>query len=496
MKAPYNKACQFVSLIYRWNEKPLNDLEVEVQRTIKSLKLLRIQQRVAVALSGGMDSVALLFCLARLVFYSNLSLSIVHINHNARNAAQEEELFTLYLANKLSCPWFCCKIIQPIPCNTSKEEHWRNVRYSFFNSLNARIGERKIALAHHLDDQLETMLMFFLRGSGRKGLSSLRLSRDNEIIRPFLHIKKSDIERYVKQYDLPYYEDASNEYELYLRNRIRKRVIPILKDINPGIYKTARRLHDIYENEEGLLSYFVGKLLDKVVIHADEGEVHLDRHLIMLEPRSALLQVVRACFDKYFLSTINKTCLESLAQKVHLKNYFSFLINEQFEIEGIYDRITIRRLFNHKDNTRGWLVKIAHAHEGLVKCPYINIILKVKKLTGAFRNESLLFKKNNDVVFFDYNRINFPLMLRPARYGDKIQVYGMKGRIKKLKSIFIDLKIPKTIRWQIPVLEVEGRIVWVLGIRRSIDALVSKGTKCILMLEIERFNNLFLRRYL
>ncbi len=218
-------------------------LITEVEQTIKKFSMLKCNDRVVVAVSGGPDSVALVYILNKLKKKWRLFLHLAHLNHLIRKEeADADRVFVENLADKLKLPLSCESIKITDFSKKEKlsvEEAARKVRYDFLRRVAGKNSARKIALGHNRDDQAETVLMRFLRGSGISGLRGIppkRLSGDFLIIRPLIELSRKQILRFLSAKDIPFRIDSSNLENLYFRNRVRNQLLPALeKNFNPNI---------------------------------------------------------------------------------------------------------------------------------------------------------------------------------------------------------------------------------------------------------------------
>lgn len=214
-------------------------LMLEIKRYIEKNQLIRPGDGVVVGLSGGPDSVFLLYALHTLQPRMGFTLRAVHVHHGIRGAeADRDEAFSEKLCAKLDIPFQAVHVAAPAYAaqhGLSLEEAARILRYKALESARQQLGQTLaawIAVAHHLDDQAETVLHNLVRGAGLRGLAGME-NRRNHVIRPLLSIKREDILKWLKQYDIPYVTDSTNADPHYTRNRIRSTVLPELREINP-----------------------------------------------------------------------------------------------------------------------------------------------------------------------------------------------------------------------------------------------------------------------
>ena len=217
----------------------MDALMLEIKRYIEANQLIRPGDGVLVGLSGGPDSVFLLYALHTLQARMGFTLRAVHVHHGIRGAeADRDEAFSEKLCAKLDIPFQAVHVAAPAyaaQLGLSLEEAARILRYEALEAARQQLTQATaawIAVAHHLDDQAETVLHNLVRGAGLRGLAGME-NRRNHVIRPLLSIKREDILKWLKQYDIPYVTDSTNADPHYTRNRIRSTVLPELREINP-----------------------------------------------------------------------------------------------------------------------------------------------------------------------------------------------------------------------------------------------------------------------
>ena len=231
----------------------------DVERAINKYRLLDKKDKVLVAVSGGPDSVCLLYTLQRLSKKLKFSIHIAHLDHMLRKDSYRDRIFVEQLAKRFNLPISCSRVnVKALIKNSSQEEIARNVRLGFLFNLCREIKADKIALGHNLDDQAETVLMRILRGSGLQGLSAMFPKRkiDNfVIIRPLLDIPRREIEKFLKKKKLKFRTDFTNLKDIYLRNRIRNILLPHLeKKYNPKIKQCLNNMAKGIALDYGYLS--------------------------------------------------------------------------------------------------------------------------------------------------------------------------------------------------------------------------------------------------
>lgn len=229
-------------------------MKQKVLETINKYNLIKSGDFLIVGVSGGPDSICLLYILNELKSELNFKLCVAHINHMIRKEADDETKYVEEFCKKLDIDVFIKKAdILKIAKKEKKgtEETGRNIRYEFFDEIAKKKGANKIATAHNNNDKIETIVMNILRGSGTSGLKGFSPIRDNKYIKPLIDCSRDEIEEYCKKNKLEPKYDKSNEENEYMRNKVRNIIIPyIKKEINPNIFKTINRLSEVIVEED------------------------------------------------------------------------------------------------------------------------------------------------------------------------------------------------------------------------------------------------------
>lgn len=228
-------------------------LRENILKTIRKYNLIDKGDKIVVGVSGGPDSICLLYILYELKTILDCELFVAHVNHSLREVADSETQYVQNTCKKLKIECFVKKTdILKLAKEQKKgtEEVGRNVRYEFFNEILEKTGSNKIATAHNCSDKAETVILNILRGSGVAGLKGIEINRDNKYIRPLLETTREEIEKYCDENNLFPKIDESNSQNIYNRNKVRNKVIPyIKKEFNQNIIKTINRLSEVATEE-------------------------------------------------------------------------------------------------------------------------------------------------------------------------------------------------------------------------------------------------------
>ncbi len=256
-------------------------LEEKVLETIKKYNLLQEKDTVIVAVSGGPDSMCLLNALVNLKEKLKLNkIAVAHVNHMLREEAQEEtEYVKKYCENKNIEIYIKYANIKEISENNkiSEETAGREERYKFFEEIESKINANKIAIAHNLNDNAETVLMHFIRGTGINGLTGIKPYRDGKYIRPLIECDRKEIEEYCKEKKLNPRYDKSNLDNNYTRNKIRNLLIPELKEnYNPNIISGINKLSRIVLKEEEYINKILLETYNEILLQKEDNKITIN----------------------------------------------------------------------------------------------------------------------------------------------------------------------------------------------------------------------------
>ena len=440
---------------------PIKDTIKKVRKTISRHQMLNPGDLCIVAVSGGADSVCLLDILYELKAALGIKLVVAHFDHGLREGEDDAETrFVQDLASSMNLPFESEKATSLMDWTSgSVEEKARDARYSFMESLREDLSAQKIAMGHHLNDQAETVLMRLLRGSGPSGLAGIPPFREKTIIRPLIDTKKEEIESYLKARDLAYVVDSSNLQTDYLRNRIRLELLPSLLEYQPRLIEHLGRLADILRNEN---TYMEGRAEDWVMREADlgaTGEVSIPISSFLGLPPPIRNRVTRQILRKVGkdLRRIDSHHIESVAELGKSKNpHGSLNLPNGLMVKRSYDRMVFRTK-EPESKEFHYLLDEAGTY-------YIEEIGKTIGLVELESNADLNMEGDERKAYLDAEKLQFPLILRNFRPGDRVVPLGMTGR-KKIKDFFIDHKIPVESRSWIPLLVSGDEPVWICGYR-------------------------------
>lgn len=436
------------------------NLENTIDKFIKENNLFTLNDKLLLAVSGGRDSMVMLEVLRKLGY----KIAIAHCNFKLRGKhADDDEKFVETIALnhhlKFHSKSFNTKGFAK-KNKISIQMAARQLRYNWFNELIAKYKYNYLLTAHHLDDHIETVLLNLTRGTGLKGLTGISAKTQN-IRRPLLCVDRNEIDTYVNETKLPFREDHSNEQTYYARNKIRHKVLPVLKEINPSLTETIRKEAVIINSIKQLLIKQLDIFKKKnVKTLADGCEIKVGD---WINDDSKI----------YFINEV-------------LKNY-NFTSDEIWEISEMLDKQPGKFLKSKnyvflvdRDKFIVKLKRTTTKKKVIIHSPkdFLKVALEYELLEAP-----IVIEKRNDFAYIDYNKLSFPLILDTWEKGDKFIPLGMK-HYKKLSDFFVDNKIPLLEKNTIQILRNSNQeIIWIVGHRLDERYKITDQTQKILFLK-------------
>jgi tRNA(Ile)-lysidine synthase len=431
---------------------------------IEQNKLFNKGSKILVAVSGGMDSVIMIHLLKSAGF----NFGIAHCNFQLRDdESTGDELFCYQLAQQFDVPFHtaCFDTLKHAADNKiSTQMAARTLRYQWFEQIRQQAGYSVIALAHHQNDAIETILLNLVRGTGIAGMHGI-LPKSGLLARPMLFLNRDEIWDLTIELQIPYREDSSNTSTKYARNKIRLEVIPKLKELNPALEHTFQNNFEHFRELELLLDGRVSELKDKIFM-AHENETHiLLADLKTLQPQRLLL------FNLLQDYGVNETIVNDLISSL---DKHSGRVFETTSFKLILDR---DKLIITKKN--------AELHQEVLITPNDKEVNYGSYKLQILHDDSPLIVKNNPMaVSVDADLLIYPLTLRRWKTGDHFSPLGMKGR-KKVSDFFIDQKVPLHQKAEIPlVVNGNGEVMWIGGHRLDDHYKVTNNTKKVTIFEL------------
>ena len=411
--------------------------------------------RVAVAVSGGADSVCLLHVLLDLAPRWDLTLSVLHVNHNLRgDASRDDAEFVRTVAAGRNLPFTLCDLdLSNSPGNL--EESARRARLAFFHDQLGGGAATRVAVGHTRSDQAETVLFRFLRGSGATGLAAIRPVTDRGIVRPLIEIDRGEIVRFLRDRAIPWREDATNATLDFARNRIRHQLMPQLaREWNPALAGTLARTADLSLAEEAYWKAETDRLADLHITRCD-GAVLMSAAALAALPLAAGRRLVRRAIQ--------------LAGGGHKSSGFSHIGavlglaarlqgNGRTQLPGIEVQRSFDWLRLAPDAPDG-AYTLRPAVPGITRIPGTDLAISLELLENSETTRLPNTVYNSQMGCLDWNRLSGTLELRSWRPGDQYQPMGFSAA-KKIKALFQQARIPAWERAQWPVLTDAESIVW------------------------------------
>ncbi len=437
----------------------------QFQQFLKRRNLLNPSLQFALAVSGGIDSAAL----CELAKQSGLNFTIAHCNFKLRGAESErDEEFVRSLGKKYEVPVLIQSFETAAYATIHKlsiQEAARNLRYHWFGELHKEKGYDFTLLAHHANDNMETVLMHFFRGSGLHGLTGMPdMVKDSYCLRPLLQLTRYDIETFAKQYGLSWVEDSSNSSDKYTRNFFRNTVIPEIKKIYPqaeeNVLATIERLKKTEALYDKLVNNLEYKLIEKT---GNEFKIAVNQ--------------------------LNKYSATSLPYEIFKR--FHFTEKQVYEIMKLSESETGRYIENENFRViknRAWLI-ISPKHWPFADTLVIEETTKKIYLPDGYLEmkkeaaDKVSINKSMNVALLDCKEFSFPLLLRRWKAGDYFYPLGMRKK-KKLSRFFIDQKLTTTQKENTWVLEANKKILWIVGYRIDDRFKITPGTKEVLQITL------------
>jgi len=420
-------------------------MQQKVQTYILNHQLLTQEGRIIVGVSGGADSVVLLHILVSLGY----DCVIAHCNFHLRmEESDRDETFVRNMAKELKLP------VYTIDFETTKyaEEHKisiemaaRDLRYAWFYELLYIHDAQAIAVAHHADDSIETMLINLVRGTGLRGLTGIQ-PRNHKVVRPLLCCTRLEIETYLVRYDLDHIEDSTNASVDYQRNKFRNEVLPLLMEINPSVRQT---LYDSLDRFEGILTIYQ-HAIDKMkmeIIQNKPGIVMMDIDIIKKQVHIPTLMYELLHPFGFGPAIIEQITiqLDGESGKVFFSDTHRLLKDRKYLLISVIEKNTVEEYSIAEDDK-------------VIELPFLF------KIDKQIINAEFEISKELNRIDVDASKLIFPLVLRRWKEGDSFYPFGMNQR-KKISDFFINNKLSLLEKEHSWILVSNNEIVWIVGQR-------------------------------
>ena len=446
---------------------------------LKNNGLVSPGETIVLAVSGGMDSMVLLHLFSRIQQDWQLRIIVVHVNHLLRgHASDSDERFVIRHVRQSGFPMMSFHANVQILAEQNKlsiEEAARLVRFDCLNQAARQTGADRIALAHHLQDQAETMLMHLARGSGVRGLGGIKPGQ-NFIIHPLLCFTRGEIEQWAVSEKIPYVTDATNTDTRFVRNRIRQYIIaPLIDHYGEEVLRQFGRSASILQETQDYLDHMTREAFDRLVTQLESGEIILDilpfLHYFIIIRKMIIQEIIRRYGYRTTFQEINRI-MDLIAHgtqgaKVYIQNSIQVL---KYPDSLVFSRIN--PIFQY------YTAKVGKP----CVCDGFGILFHARRVKDRTKIE--VRNPDPNIEYIDSDFIEGTLEIRHWKPGDWFIPFGMDHK-KKIHDFFIDEKIPSYRRTNIPIVTCGGSVVWIAGYRLDNRYKVHDHTSRILQLMIE-----------
>ena len=454
----------------------------KLRNYIREKNLFSAEVKLLLGVSGGSDSIALLYLFSLLRSEIDITLLAVHINHQLRGEESEADAVLVRdICQKLGVPL----IVRKINLTDKSENQARQKRFEAFQQVLDAYQFDYIVTGHHSNDQTETMLLNLFRGAGLSGLAGLR-PRSGKVLHPLLCFSKKELQDLLVEAQIPWREDSSNQELSYRRNWIRHKLLPLLEqEINPQISTSLGTQAEIFADAEDMILKRMKSLLKKVVLEQDNQKVILSlsalKHFSKLEQYYIIREVIaeisgsrRDFFAHNFENIINLYSAEG-SKKVSLNN----------GIEAVkeYDKLIIK--FSEESQPIPEPIVVEEDRSRVVWGDYRFSFKVLKVLPNCFSRDPL-------TVYIDADKIKYPFVIRSRKPGDRFIPFGMKQMVK-LKDFLINCKVSKYERDYIPIFDDGEKIFWVTGKRLDQRVAIDDNSTRFLHITAEKIREKQLR---
>ncbi|WP_165042714.1 tRNA lysidine(34) synthetase TilS [Dysgonomonas sp. ZJ709] len=414
----------------------------KVKQYILNNQLLNSGDKIIVGVSGGADSVAILDMLHQLGY----ECIVAHCNFHLRNeesnrdAAFVKDLCKTYNLEFNSIDFDTIKYAADKAI--SIEMAARELRYNWFEELRAKHEAAAIAVAHHQDDSVETVLLNLIRGTGIRGLTGIS-AQNGHVIRPLLCLTRNDIIDYLSQRNISYVTDCTNKEDIYTRNKIRLNIIPLLETINPSVKDSISQTAEHLLQVKNIYLDYIDKAKSEIL---KENKIDIEKLIKYNEPKAILFEILSVY--KFNSETIDNifNALDGISGKIFYSNTHRVLKDRAQLIISEKEADTNNNNFEIRETTT------------TLSSP-VNF-----EIETIFNSPDLTIEKNKNILYVDKNKLNFPLTIRRWQQGDWFIPFGMKGK-KKVSDYFTDQKLSLFEKENVWLLCSDDAIVWIIGYR-------------------------------
>jgi len=472
-----------------------NMLSDRVSENLKEKCGINIQEKIVLGFSGGADSICLLDILNKLGF----KVVVAYFNHQLRPSIDEEVQFVKRVVEKYK---FNFKLgtedIYDYAKKTNKgiEETARSFRYKFLMKVAKDTNSSAVVVAHHADDQVETILMNMIRGAGLNGLIGMdyvsygEFSKSIPILRPFLDVWKDEIMSYCEDNDLTFTIDETNTDEVFTRNSIRASLIPFLEKYNPNVKQGLIRMSGILHDDHAFITKYSEKIIENVVHLQKKNLVEINIWTLKQYPISVQRYIINGILRNYF--NIGKKKSFNLIENIRkvltreITSHYSRLLKD---LQVFVEKDRGYLLTNLDDlEGKGWL-KLENdiAEVTIPGFTPINQNWYLKSAVLPIDEVREIFKKNENTysAYLDAGLAKRKIIMRKRRAGDRYAPLGLSGHSMKLSDFWINKGFPKRFRADWPLIISNEQLIWIPGFQPAYNVRVTASTNQVLQLNVE-----------
>ena len=432
----------------------------QVIQYITENQLLADNSKVIVGVSGGADSVALLDILYSLKY----ECVVAHCNFHLRGEESNRDAFFVEeLCIKYNLKYeridFDTEAYAELN-SISIEMAARELRYNWFEQIRVIHLADRIAVAHHKDDSIETILLNLIRGTGIRGLTGIN-AQNEYIVRPLLCLRRNEILDYLKGRKLSYVDDSTNSEDLYTRNKIRLKIIPLLETINPSVKESINRTAEHLRQVETIYNFYIAQVRNDIF---KDSSIDIKKLIQYIEPEAILHELLSPY--KFNSATVSQIFESLISQpgKIFYSPTHKLIRDRDLFILKKKENLTVDSFVIHQD-------------ESVVAYPISMTIETIDK------NESFVIEKNKNILYIDEQKITYPLIIRRWKQGDWFIPFGMKGK-KKISDYFTDRKYNIFEKEEAWLLCSGDDIVWIIGERADDRFKIGTSTNKIIRMQV------------
>jgi tRNA(Ile)-lysidine synthase len=475
-----------------------NMLQKAVLSALRTECLVQKNQKILLGFSGGPDSV----CLLDMLYKAEYNVAIAYFDHQLRPESGEEVEFARRIAARYEIGLVTEKAdISNLAQNEKEgiESTARKYRYLFLAEKASELGAKAIAVAHHADDQVETILMNIVRGTGLNGLAGIPyrsehpFTGDIPVIRPMLNVWKVDILGYCEENGLKYVTDRTNFESEFTRNKIRNEIIPALITINPNVKQNILRMQTILQDENKLLSDLGQSAYEGTVVRNETNLVEINlpqfKQLSVSMQRRVIISVLSSAFAfgkdlrfqliedvrSFLLGELRSSIIQPDEKlKVLIEKESGFILRELDQLTGIDEMLL--------GKSKG---KLALEIPGSVRISS-SWIIQAELIDQQDWNHDLFSVEAPLIVYLDAEKVDGRLWVRRKQAGDRYAPLGMDGHSMKISDFWINKKTPQRLRKDWPLVCDQEKILWIPGFQPAHATRITNSTRAVLKLVIIR----------